>query len=483
MKNMKTIKLATIVLSIILVLVALFTATYALFTNEVTSTAPNSYTTGLLDIKAISKTENISPASTLPMSDEAGESSTPYKFSISNTGNVDCIFDLKLLSSGGDTEISKRLIKVKIDNNETTTLDKLLNGTVKDDLILMAGDSMEIEVRVWLSEEATNDQIGKTFNGRIVVDGEAFYESAPLVEHITNLYAPTVTETNGGESYNLDVINYLMKDTDENIRYFGATPNNYIKFNCNKYPETECETWRIIGVFDNKLKLIKNSELDLYSFDYDYNDDQTSTTYSNDWKNASLNNLLNGAYLNNQDTTYYNYSSSGPVKKDIKFKSNKTGINDSTRGLIAEVIYGLGGYPGGTPNVYPSEIYELEKNGNTSEAKITLPYLSDYLFSSDIRQCKVYASEYNVVSECKTSNWMKNILGPNTTTYGLTLTPVTSATTHLFIAGDGVAITRARSAIGIFPVLYLSSDAIRYSGNGSYENPYKIINSKISYNK
>ena len=42
-------------------------------------------------------------------------------------------------------------------------------------------------------------------------------------------------------------------DPDGNIRYVGENPNNYVQFNN--------ELWRIIGIFDNKLKIIRNDAI------------------------------------------------------------------------------------------------------------------------------------------------------------------------------------------------------------------------------
>lgn len=41
----------------------------------------------------------------------------------------------------------------------------------------------------------------------------------------------------------------VLKDVDDNLRYAGNNPNNYILFNN--------ELWRVIGVFDGQLKLIR----------------------------------------------------------------------------------------------------------------------------------------------------------------------------------------------------------------------------------
>ena len=61
-----------------------------------------------------------------------------------------------------------------------------------------------------------------------------------------------------------------MKDVGDNIRYYGASPNNYIYFNCSDYSNqssSTCETWRIIGVFEGKVKLIRGSQIGSYSWD------------------------------------------------------------------------------------------------------------------------------------------------------------------------------------------------------------------------
>ena len=63
------------------------------------------------------------------------------------------------------------------------------------------------------------------------------------VEYITNLY-----------DYD-DISNNLKRDNtkDQNIRYHGSNPNNYVSFNN--------ELWRIIGVFGNNVKLVRKDSL------------------------------------------------------------------------------------------------------------------------------------------------------------------------------------------------------------------------------
>ena len=91
-----------------------------------------------------------------------------------------------------------------------------------------------------------------------------------------------------------------MKDNAGNIRYYGASPNNYIYFNCSDYSNqssSTCETWRIIGVFEGKVKLIRGSQIGTYAWDNKNTSTGAETAYGkNDWTDARLMKLLNPGY-------------------------------------------------------------------------------------------------------------------------------------------------------------------------------------------
>lgn len=92
--------------------------------------------------------------------------------------------------------------------------------------------------------------------------------------------------TNNNISYNyvpsLSLINDKQGgtalDVDGNIRYYGASPNNYVYFNCSTYPTTNCELWRIIGTFGDKIKIVRNESIGKYSWD---NKDKTTGAETN----------------------------------------------------------------------------------------------------------------------------------------------------------------------------------------------------------
>ena len=269
-------KIMIIVSSIILVLAALFTTTYSLFYKEDVAANPSNYSTGLLQIEATSLSDTISLDSALPMTDEEGIETTPYVFSIKNTGNVDYKFDVKLLSTSSNT-INSQYIKLKIDNGNPVVLSSLTNSIIKSNVVVKAKESINITLRVWLSKDTPNTEIGKTFNSQIVIDGQSIYTSTnndPALDTLTNLglsvdteHTPDFTTCSGNSGIKKkkgaetlatglgDNTNGIYKSEDDlgNSYYFrGNVTNNYVYFAKN--------WWQIIRINgDGTIRMIYTS--------------------------------------------------------------------------------------------------------------------------------------------------------------------------------------------------------------------------------
>ena len=317
-------------------------------------------------------------------------------------------------------------------------------------------------------------------------------ESTKAATLITNLYKNTTKTsiTNNNITYQYDTTHSLMKDVGGNIRYYGASPKNYIYFNCSKYTNqssSTCEKWRIIGVFNGKLKLIRGSQIGTYSWDNKNTSTGAETAYGkNDWTEARLMKLLNPGY--ESETTggslYYNaksgncYAWQNNATKTCNFTS--TGIkNDITRNLISDTTYYLGGY--NSTEVYSNEIYEKERGGavytgrpTTWTGKIALAYPSDYGYAADLSKCSQTLYNYND-STCTSNNWMKSIVAPN---YGWLLTPnsgLADITWHVYSSGFvDYSGYYAFNANGVTPVLYLDPSVDIKSGTGSSSAPYQL---------
>ena len=368
-----------------------------------------------------------------------------------------------------------------------------------------------------------NTMMNKTFSFKLHADGEGAVLKGPTAaETITELYmnASKMPATNNGKDYNY--ANIYDTDSDDNtsgglmndrlggtttdldggnIRYYGANPNNYIYFNCSDYSNqtsSTCETWRIIGVFDGKLKLIRGSQIGTYAWDNKNTSTGAESNYGkNDWTTARLMKLLNPSnyYINDNNdkdsegnylgySLYYNsapgkcYSGQNNATVDCDFTS--TGIkNDETRNMIAETTWNIGGW--NSSSVYPNQIYEYERGTTVYTGrpttpwtgKIALAYPSDYGYAADLNQCKdktLY--DYNN-STCTSNNWMKAIITNN----GWLLTPYSSYSSNVWRVSSSGHVSssgNAYDAFGAVPVLSLSSELGIESGDGTSNNPYKL---------
>ena len=316
-------------------------------------------------------------------------------------------------------------------------------------------------------------------------------KKSPLSSYKTNLYnnATKTAVINNSITYQYDPKNSLMKDVGNNIRYYGASPNNYIYFNCSNYSNqssSTCETWRIIGVFDGKIKLIRNESIGEYSWDNKNVSTGAENDYGkNDWTDARLMKLLNPGYESKTTggSLYYNaksgncYSGQSNATKACNFTS--TGIkNTTTRNLISDTIYYLGGH--NSFSVYPNQIYEKERgttvySGRPTEwtGKIALAYPSDYGYAADLGKCSQNLNNYNN-STCTSNNWMKAIVAPN---YGWLLTPrlgIASNVWYVYSSGGVYYNSYVYNAYWVAPVLFLNSDANVKSGTGTSSDPYQI---------
>ena len=335
--------------------------------------------------------------------------------------------------------------------------------------------------------ENNANMMNKEFKATINVSASEGSNTINAVQYITNLYtnASKTPATNNGKDYNTAPSVSLMNDrlggttTDldgGNIRYYGANPNNYIYFNCSDYSNqtsSTCETWRIIGVFDGKLKITNPTKNDFYfPFDYDKNDDGTSTTYDSNWSTSTLQKLLNNGYYNNTigEITYYFTDSSLRERNNTKNMSNIGLKNVDTRKLISSEKWYLGSNYG---LQFANEVYVAERSNISCEdcnydviwnGNIALPYLSDFGYAGDFNACNVST----ISSNCK--GWM---LFSSMNYWLLSIDTATTIMYYNFFYGNIQANLSSVSYI-VLPTLYLIPDIKIVGGTGTSDNPYLI---------
>ena len=300
----------------------------------------------------------------------------------------------------------------------------------------------------------------------------------------------TVKALNKGSSWSAGASGVYYTNSHE-YRYVGAEVNNYVKFNNDLY--------RIIGVFDSNshgksgemVKLIRSRPLGGYSWGV-YNSSNTSGTYSNyknDWTGttskvkANLNVLLNEYFYNKTNTS----STYGPCTNwtyyynNTNYRTNSCsqivgyGIDESLRGYIETATWYL---YGSDSNQSKQNWYLCERGGNSctgankgaystsTDAKIGLMYLSDYL----------YASSYYTSSDTTTQgtsyfgnkNWLYK-------GYEWTLTPYASDSNSVWrVIYGSVYRTTTFYTYSARPTFYLKSSVYVTGGDGSFDNPFTL---------
>ena len=422
------------------------------------------------------------------------------------------------ISDAFTTGDSKGALKYAVLSNTSTittpssvTVDSLLNQsfdivstgsiTSSDTITLLTKQLSNTEVYKYLvviyvdNALAGNSVTSATFQGNISADANQGKAPVNAVSLITDLYnnATKTPVTNNSITYQYDTAHNLMKDNAGNIRYYGASPNNYIYFNCSNYANqssSTCELWRIIGVFDGKVKLIRNESIGNYAWDNKKTSTGAESAYGkNDWTEARLMKLLNPGY--ESETTggslYYTsgsgncYAGQNNATKTCDFTS--TGIkNDKTRGLISEETYSLLGW--NTSSIYANEIYEYERStgkvysdrSKEWTGKIALAYPSDYGYAVDLSKCSQKLNNYEN-STCKSNNWMKTIVNNGSSNAGWLLTPYSGGSDRAWnVMSNGFVSNyySAFEAYGVAPVLYLNSELAVKPGTGSSSEPYQL---------
>ncbi len=320
----------------------------------------------------------------------------------------------------------------------------------------------------------------------------------PLATYITNLYNnATKTEVGPtGQKYQYDTTHNLMKDVGNNIRYYGASPNNYIYFNCDTYPSTNCEKWRIIGVTDGKVKLVRNEPIGKYSLD------NSVTRGNSNWVNARLMKMLNpvsgtagtgdGLYWNRKSGTCYSGSTAINATKTCDMSS--IGLKEKTRTLIPDMTWYL--RSGDDIDMLPSAAYNLERTtgkvytgrATTWTGKVALIYSSDYGYAAEIsnaigslglrKHCTKMTLPNYSDTYCTSNNWLYPILSSGKSNARIMGHSTKEVYFAWYVTGNGSVGTEIVSwyEYNIVPTLYLNTSvSINTTGNGSSSNPYQIV--------
>ena len=308
-----------------------------------------------------------------------------------------------------------------------------------------------------------------------------------LTTYIMDLYDNEETRTSNG----------LKKDNtpDQNIRYYGSNPNNYVLFNN--------ELWRIIGVFGSNVKLIRNEKLGNLS--WDSSESSINRGYGvNEWSQADLKNYLNTMYYEGTSVTCYNEKNN----QTTTCPANK--LDETSKSLIDNHTWNIGAIDKTDTTIVNPEtfaintvsFYKAERgttNGKICNGRdacndtvtrttewtgyIGLPYPTDYAYASSESDCETNMNAGDIDFDngifnmtCKKNNWMHHGTTMEIEDATWFMSPVADpdfAANVWYVLGGGLTNDScAAYPFSAFPTIYLKSNIIIESGKGTSSDPY-----------
>ena len=204
------------------------------------------------------------------------------------------------------------------------------------------------------------------FKGLKVI--EATKTSAEVIKLEAPKYGITAVEYIN-ELYEYDGEGLKIDNTpDQNIRYYGSDPNNYVSFNN--------ELWRIIGVFGDNVKLVRKDSLGELS--WDSSESSVNNGWGvNEWSQSALKNYLNAMYYGGTSVTCYN----GKSKKEVTCPTGT--IEETSKSLIDYHTWNTGApnfnnlYNSTTKSLDTVEFYKAERGTKNGKICTSGTYCND----------------------------------------------------------------------------------------------------------
>ncbi len=264
---MKDKKIIVLIVLILISIIALIGSSYALLTKSFKS-EKLSMQVGTLKVD-FTEGNAITMNNAMPMTDENGMNTTPYTFTITNSGDVDAYYTVSNEEELANT-LDTNYLKMRLTGSDgydsgIKRLKDLGTSTYRivDETSLATGKSVTYKLYLWISSDADNSIQDKVYKSKIVVSSTS------------NRVYSTVAET-------------LLKgvgdngaiDTSDSEQTFitGDNPNNYIWYSG--------KLWRAVSIdsSDNSVKLV--TQWNISSIVYNNNDNNYfKDSYMEDWLN------------------------------------------------------------------------------------------------------------------------------------------------------------------------------------------------------
>ena len=243
---------------------------------------------------------------------------------------------------------------------------------------------------------------------------------------------------------NGNYLNVSYEAGDNSYRYSGSNPSNFICFGTSVTPCSDDNLYRIIGVFNGEIKIIKYKDIGYYPWE---ENDQ------NIWSASDIRTTLNNTFYNNFETdwknmiVYHNWSVGGGTHNQLRYSDAKTAYDYEVGDKFAGVLDNI---------------------------KIGLLYVSDYYYAANPNFWSYPGSSFDGANydyrDATNDNWIFE------GKYEWTISRIADNDDQPFGIGvNGDVDLSVTSAIRIIrPCFYLATNLELLSGDGTINNPFII---------
>ena len=358
-------------------------------------------------------------------------------------------------------------------------------------------DEWNITVTLVNYDKDQSNNMGKSFNAKLMIQKEKIKETVADVCSNGQTLSSCIIAMDGKDDTLYHHTSSLANGAGDNsYRYAGASEsvNNFVCFGSTTKPCSTDNLYRIIGVIDGKVKLIKYdyANSNLLGTDGDYNGSSEPQIYyyegsstPHTYYKGSLSSI-DIYFWNYKNDTYSNYGNgsnkwSTSLLNEINLNTNFiNNIGSIWANKIAMTTWKVGGNTSdnigkSVPSVaYQNEIIAPAKN-TTYDAKIGLMYASDYGFAASPSAWTKNLYNYDGTdangTSIRTINWM--YMGH----VEWTLTVYSSNSYDVFYLDSRGDLTMnwASRIHGSRPVLYLKSSVLYDGGSGTKDSPITLV--------
>ena len=513
MKNRKIIILIILILISILTLIG---SSYALLTKTFNS-KKLSVEVGTLKVD-FTESNAINLDNTKPMSDSDGLNTTPYTFTITNSGTIDSYYTISNEEDTNNT-LDTTYLKYKLVSNDgydsgIKRLKDIGTGTYRivDERALQKSKNVTYKLYLWISSDADNSVQDKVYKSKIIVNSTSnrvgdtycldngFTKLSDCMLVINNHEKTTdIAKTNikakGTPDFSKTATTdegLFMAEDDEGESYYyrGAVKNNYVSF--------AGFIWRIIRrngdgsiriIYSGKSTsdtgdsvTIGNSQFNSKYWDptyvgYKYNEDfslhESNGTTGYDWFTNTTKYNFGTGYTFDQSTRKFTLT--GNIKQLTWNDNHDEIVNNQLYSCLntsCNVVYKIVGYNSATqmkvqPISYSSNsLLTAQTNKTDSPIKTKLDnwYKTNMMSYSDKLADETFCSDRSITSG-------SGYLTTPTTIYGAFNRLQDNKTPSLKCSQDNDKFKVSNESANLnYPVALITADEVAMAGGRTYYN-------------